>query len=91
MIPEQLQEQVYMLKMFFPSEIVDENVIKENKDKFSEIWFQQVIHEALKSRWGIIETKWHDQEFVMAFMSSESSLGNVYFVHAYLVIARAKI
>jgi len=79
-----------MLK-FFLSEVVDENVIKENEDKFSEIWFQQVIHEALKSGWGITKTKWHDQEFIMVFMSLERSLGNVYFFHAYLVIARAKI
>ena len=80
-----------MLKMFFLGEVVDENVVKENEDKFFEIWFEQVIHEALKSGWGITETKWHDQEFIMAFMSSESSLVNVYFFHAYLVIARAKI
>ena len=42
-----------MLKMFFPGEVVDEDVIKENKDKFSEIWFEQVVHEALKSGCGI--------------------------------------
>ena len=60
MLPEQLQEQIYMLKMFFPGEAVDEDVIKENKDKFSEIWSEEVIHKALKSRGGITETKWHD-------------------------------
>jgi len=87
MLLEQLQEQVYILKMFFPSEAVDEDVIKENKDKFSEIWFEQVIHEALKSGWGITETKWHYQEFMMTFMSLKSSLWNVYFFHANLVIA----
>lgn len=91
MLPEQLQEQVYMLKIFFPSEAIDENVIKENEDKFFEICFEQVIHEALKSGWGIKKTKWHDKEFIMAFMSLESSLGNVYFFHAYLVIARVEI
>jgi len=80
-----------MLKMFFPGEVVDEDVIKENKDKFSEIWFEKVIHKALKSGWGITENKWNDQEFIMAFMSSESSLWNVYFFHANLVIARAKV
>lgn len=76
-----------MLYMFFPGEAVDENVIKEKKYKYSEIWFEKVIHEALKSGWGITETKWHDQEFIMAFMSLENSLQNVYFFHAYLVIA----
>ena len=91
MLPEQLQEEVYMLKIFFLDEVVDENVINENNDKFPEIWFEQVIHHALKSGRGITETKWHDQEFIMAFMSSESSLWNVYFFHVILVIARAKV
>ena len=91
MLPEQLQEQIYMLEMFFLGEAVDEDVIKENKDKFFVIWFEQVIHEALKSGWGITETKWHYQKFIMAFMSLESSLWNVYFFHANLVIARAKV
>ena len=80
-----------MLKMFFPCEATDVNVIKENEDKFSKIWFEQVILEALKSGWSITGTKWHDQEFIMAFFSLESSLGNVYFFHAYLVIAQMKI
>ncbi len=61
MLSEQLQEQIYMLKMFFLGEAVDEDVIKENKDNFSEIWFEQLIHEAPKSGWGITKTKWHDQ------------------------------
>ena len=77
--------------MFFPGEAVDEDLIKENKDKFSEIWFEQVIHVALKSGWGIKKTKWHDQEFIMAFISSESSLWNVYFFHVNFVIARVKV
>ena len=49
-----------MLNMCGPGVVVDEDFIKENKDKFSEIWFEQVIHESLKSRWGIKETKWYD-------------------------------
>ena len=73
MLPEQLQEQIYMLKMCGLGAAVDEDVIKENKEKFYEIWFEKVVHDALKSRWGIKKTKWHDQELIMAFMSSESS------------------
>ena len=91
MLAEQLQEHIYMLKMCSPSATVDEDVIEENKDKFSEIWFEEVVLKALKSRWGVTKTKWHDQEFIMAFMSLEGSLGNVYFLHAYLVIAKVKI
>ena len=40
MLSEQLQEQIDMLKMFFLGEVVDEDVIKEDKDKFSEIRFE---------------------------------------------------
>jgi len=39
MLADQLQEYIYMLKMYGPSAIVDEDVIEENKDKFSEMWF----------------------------------------------------
>jgi len=87
MLAEQLQEQIYMLKMCGPSATVDDDVIEENKDKFSEIWFEEVVHKSLKSRWGITKTEWRDQELIMAFMSSESSLWNVDFFHANLVIA----
>ena len=76
-----------MLKMCSPSATIDEDVIEEDKDKFPEIWLENVVHKALKSRGGITKTKWHDQELIMAFMSSESSLGNVDFLHANLVVA----
>ena len=76
-----------MLKMCRPSATIDEDVIEEDKDKFPEIWFENVIHKALKSRGGITKTKWHDQELIMAFMSSESSLRNVDFLHENLVVA----
>jgi len=87
MLAKQFQEQIYMLKMCDPSATVDEDVIKEKKDKFSEIWFEQVVHKSLKSGWGITKTEWHDQELIMAFMSSESSLWNVDFFHANLAVA----
>ena len=87
MILEHMQYLVYMLKMFLPGYVVDENIIEEDQDIFSEIWFQKVVHEALKSGWVITKTKWNGQEFIMAFMISEGCLGNVYFLHAYLVIA----
>jgi len=74
-----------------PGVTVDENVIKENKDKFYEIWFEKLVHKALKSGWGITKTEWNDQELIMAIMSSESSLSNVYFFHVNLVVARVKV
>jgi len=49
-----------MLKVSATSYVIVENVIKEDQGKFSEIQFQKVVHEALKSGWGITETKWHN-------------------------------
>ena len=43
MLAELLQEQIYMLKMCGPGATVDEDVIKENKEIFSKIWFEQVF------------------------------------------------
>ena len=80
-----------MLKMCDQGATVDEDAIKENLDKFYEIWFEQVVHKALKSGRGITNTKWHDQEPIMVFMSSESSLWDVYFFHVDLVVAGAKV
>ena len=39
-----------MLQMCSPSETIDEDVIEEDKDKFPEIWFENVVHKALKIR-----------------------------------------
>ena len=86
MLVEQLQEYIYMLRMCGPSATIDEDVIEEDKDKFPEIWFENVVHKALKSTGGITKTEWHDQELIMAFMSSESSLWNVDLFHGNLVV-----
>jgi hypothetical protein len=73
--------------MGIPSAVVNEDVIKENQNKLSKIGLQEFIHETLEGRWGIAKAKRHYQEFIIPFMSSESSLGNVCFIHLNLVIA----
>jgi hypothetical protein len=60
---------------------------KKTKTNLSKIGLQEFIHETLEGRWGIAKAKRHYQEFIMPFMSSESSLGNFYFIHLNLVIA----
>ena len=76
-----------MLKMCGSSATIDEDVIEEKKDEFPQIWFEDVIHKTLESRRGIAETKWHNQELIMAFMSLESNLWNVDFLYTNLVVA----
>jgi hypothetical protein len=50
-----------------------------------------MIHETLKSEGGIKETKRNDQELIVALMSANLSLGNVFLFHMYLVVARMEV
>jgi hypothetical protein len=50
-----------------------------------------MIHETLESGGGITQAKGHDQELIVALMSSKGHLGNVNLFHTYLVVTRMKI
>jgi hypothetical protein len=50
-----------------------------------------MIHEALESGGSITQAKRHDQNLIVALMSSKCSLRNVCLFHTYLVVARMKI
>jgi hypothetical protein len=52
---------------------------------------KDMIHETLESGGGITQAKWHDQELIITRMSSKGNLGNVFFFHTYLVVARTEI
>jgi hypothetical protein len=52
---------------------------------------EDMIHEALESGGGITQAKRHDQNLIVALMSSKCSLRNVCLFHTYLVVARMKI
>jgi hypothetical protein len=77
--------------MVIPNAVVNEDVVKENQNKLPKVGLQEFIHETLEGRWGIAKAKRHYQEFIMPFMSSEISLGNICFIHLNLEIVRAKI
>jgi hypothetical protein len=46
------------------------------------------IHETLKSRRCITQTEGHDQELIMALMSSKRNFGNMGLSHMYLVVEK---
>jgi hypothetical protein len=50
-----------------------------------------MIHETLKSGGSIIEDEWHNQELVEILMIFECSIGNVFFFHTNMVVARVEI
>jgi hypothetical protein len=52
---------------------------------------KDMIHEDLESGGSITQTKGHDQNLIVALMSSKGSLRNVYLFHTDLVVARTKI
>jgi hypothetical protein len=50
-----------------------------------------MIHEALEGGGDITQAKGNDQELIVTLMSLKGSLGDVIFLHTYLVVARTKI
>jgi hypothetical protein len=50
-----------------------------------------MIHENFKSGGTISQEKGHDQELIVTLICSKCSLGNVLFLHTYLVVAKIKI
>jgi hypothetical protein len=80
-----------MGKMGLPSFAINEDIIKENQDKIIEERIKDMTHETLKSGGSIIEVEWHNQELTVTLMNSKYSLGNVFFFHMNLVVAKAEI
>ena len=52
---------------------------------------EYIIHKTLKSERNITQSKGHYQEFIMTLMSVKCSLGDVYLLHTYLVVARMEV
>ena len=71
--------------MRFPIFTIDEDVIKEHKEKGLKIRFQYVIHESLEGGWCILKAKRHDQKLIIAFMGMESCLRNLCLFHVDLM------
>jgi hypothetical protein len=56
-----------MLQVFFPSLVVDEDVIQIHHQKIISERSQDIIHHPHESFWGIRQTKGHDQPFKKTF------------------------
>jgi hypothetical protein len=52
---------------------------------------EYVVHQSLEGRWRICEHKGHDKELKEALMSPERRFGDVFRMHAHLVITRAQV
>jgi hypothetical protein len=88
---KELEDFGNMLKVGFPICTIDEDVIKQDKEKQSKIRFENFIHEDLDCRRGITNSKRHNQEFIMAFTNAKNCFRNVFLFHPNLMVARVKI
>ena len=56
-----------MLEMIFPRLTVDEDAIKNNKDKGPEIRIENFIHENLEGGRCITKSKWLNKKLIVAY------------------------
>jgi hypothetical protein len=75
-----------MGQMGLPSFTINEDIIKEDQYKLMEERAKDMICEALESGGCITQDEGHDQELIMAFMSTKGNFGNIGLLHMYLVV-----
>lgn len=71
----------------FHSCTVNEYIIQEDQNKFSQKWLQHLVHNALKGGRCIGEAKGHHLELVISLMGLESSFVLIFWMHSHLVVA----
>ena len=42
---------------------------------------KEIVHETLKSCWGIDQLKMHDHEFIVSFVGPKDNLRNIFYLH----------
>ena len=85
------EDRMQMLKVLGPCLVVDQYVVKENKNTPAQEGAEDLIHECLKRRWRVGEAERHYEELVMAMVSAERRLGDVVVEHPHLEVAAAQI
>lgn len=60
---------------------VNQYIIKEDDNEFTQIGAEGSVHWYLKGRWGIAKPKRNYKKFVMVMVSAEGGLANVRFGH----------
>jgi hypothetical protein len=67
-LPQGVQNLLYMLQVFGPSLAVNENFLKTHHYKRIREWSQYIFHHPHESGWSICQAKGHDQPFKKAFI-----------------------
>ena len=85
---EVVEQRSGVLLMLFVAAAGDKDVIQiHNATKAS----ANYVHQSLKSLCGVLETKWHSQEFIQAKWSDDGHFGNVIIVDRDLMITPNQI
>jgi hypothetical protein len=70
---------------------VNEYIIKKHQYKFSQKLRKDAIHEVLKCGRSIAEAKRHYCVFIMPLVCGEGSLGDIFWLHSDLMVARSQV
>ena len=80
-----------MLKVVFPTRVVDQNVIEEDKEKLAHDSFKDSVHQALERARRIGKAEWHHQIFVMTRVCLKSRFVDISRGHAKLMEPSAEV
>ena len=86
-----IKHQPEMFLMFFLILRKDQNVVEIEQDKLILEWRENIVHQSIKSRRSISQTKRHDRILIRAKTSPECRLRNVFLANANLMIAHSEI
>ena len=64
-----MENSIHTSKMVCLGFTIDEDIIKENKNKMTKKRMKDMIHEGLESGGKITQAKGHDQELIVVHMS----------------------
>ena len=90
MITEKLQYKIQMLDMLNPCFTIDEDIIKEDQNKVSQVGTEYFIHQFLECGRSNCEAKWHDQKLIVAIKCAKSCFRDIILMNPNLVIPRTK-
>jgi hypothetical protein len=74
-----------MAQVFCPRLAKDQNIVEENQTKLTDGGVQHIIHQGLKSRWGVCQAQGHGKELKWP-LRSERHLVDILQAHAHLMI-----
>ena len=80
-----------MLQVLLPSADVDNNIIKEDQYKISQMTMEDVVHLRLESFWGIGQSKGHHQKLKIPIVTYERCLGDILLPYLDPMILRSQI